>query len=92
MKTLWPILLQLLAALGLAGGAIALGAENASLQKLAIALLLFYLTALLDWYAFFSNLVHTTNRTKLAAGIISAAIFISVWLWLILIVWRETGV
>ena len=89
MKTLLWILLQLLVALGLTGGIIALGGENASLQKLAVAALVLYLTALLDWYAFFSSLTHTTMRTKLAAGIVSALVFVLTWIWLILIVWRE---
>ena len=48
MKTLLPILLQLLAALGLVGGILALGGGNASLQQLAIVVLALYLTALLD--------------------------------------------
>lgn len=91
MKMFLPILLQLLAALGLVGGIVALGSENASLRQLAIATLLLYLTALLDWYAFFSSLTHTTTRTKLAAGIVSALAFVGVWAWLILIVWRENG-
>jgi len=89
MKTLLPILLQLLAALGLVGGIVALNGGNSSLQQLAIVVLALYLTALLDWYVFFSALTHTGKRTKLAAGIFSALVFVLSWLWLILIVWRE---
>lgn len=89
MKKLLPIVLQSLAALGLAGGIVALGGESASLQQLATAALVLYLTALLDWYAFFSTLTHTGKRTKLAAGIVSALVFVLTWIWLILIVWRE---
>jgi hypothetical protein len=89
MKKFLPILLQLLAALGLAGGIFALNGENASLRQLATAALVLYLTALFDWYAFFSSLTHTGKWTKLAAGIISALVFVLTWIWLILIVWRE---
>ncbi len=89
MKKFLPIFLQLLAALGLVGGIVALGGENASLRQLAMVVLALYLTALFDWYVFFSSLTRTGTRTKLAAGIVSAILFVLSWLWLILIVWRE---
>ena len=91
MKTLLPILLQLLIASGLIGGAIALRGEFPALFQLTLAVLALYLTALFDWYAFFSRLTHTGKRTKLVAGIISALLFVLVWIWLIVIVWRQTG-
>lgn len=89
MKKLLPIVLQLLAALGLAAGIIALGGGNASLRQLAMATLVLYLTALFDWYVFFSSLTRTGKRLKLAAGIASAILFVLSWVWLILIVWGE---
>lgn len=92
MKQIMLVALQLLAALGLVGGVILLEGTSVPLQKLLIAILMLYVTGLLDWYVFFSRAVSIPVKGKIAVGIFSAAMFVLIWVWLFLIVWSEQRV
>jgi len=91
MKTILPIGLQLLVALGLFCGIIVLRGNAIALHKLLSAVLVLYLTGLLDWYTFCSRLTEAKKPVQIAVGILTVVILILVWIWLILIVRAEVG-
>lgn len=92
MKQILLVVLQLLVALGLVGGIVLLEGQSVSLQKLIGAILVVYLTGLLDYHVFFNRAVHIGNKARIAIGIFSGLMFVLVWVWLFLIVRAEQGI
>ena len=87
-RFLIPLLLFLIGCIP-AGAAIALEGVSRPLQMLIVCVMVLYLTGIFDWYAVFSRAGRTTKRTKIVVGIVSAFLFLAVWLVLLRVVWEQ---